>query len=65
MIHQKRLKLTILRMIRRKKELGYTYSDLLDFIEKLTRKYGHVIAPFLVQVLNREIREELHKAAIR
>lgn len=64
MEQKKRLKLTILRIIRGKKERGATYEEILEFIELLVSRYGRnrELAAFLVQVLNREVNEELYRA---
>ncbi|MCY9517003.1 hypothetical protein [Paenibacillus apiarius] len=61
MIQQKEMKLAILRVIRKRKERGASFEDILDFLERLVWHYGKssVLAPFLVQVLNREIREAI------
>lgn len=61
MIKQKEMKLAILRMIRKRKERGAKYEDILALLEELVKRYGKssVLAPFLLQVLNREIREVL------
>ncbi|WP_268626918.1 hypothetical protein [Paenibacillus alvei] len=61
MIVQHELKLSILRVIRKRKERGAGFTDVMNFLSALVQKHSGnpYIIRFLFQVFLREVRSEI------